>query len=72
MGHNVTVCVGVGGICHDCNDCGGGIKGAESKLIALCLHLAYIICKNVKKNNRKSKRSEMFSKELKLIVKEVK
>ena len=37
MGHNVTVRVGVGGICHNCDDCGGGIKGTESELIALCL-----------------------------------
>ena len=37
MGHNVTVRVGVGGVHHDRNGCGGGIEGTESELIALSL-----------------------------------
>ena len=49
MGYNVTVCVGIAGICHDRNDCGGRLKGTESKLVALrfkkinhCVKIIYV------------------------------
>ena len=35
--HNVAVGVGVAGVHHDGDDSRGGVKGAESKLIALSL-----------------------------------